>query len=99
MLYKRKGEESVKECIDWSCRTVWKDSWLEIYQDKDRCPICGQKFEPSRVTELEPIKRKELSKETIKVISVRLREHRMYLEQLTLAEKEIENENEDWTNQ
>ena len=62
MIYKRKGEETVKQCENWTCQTVWKDSWLERYQDENECPVCGTVFEEGEVTVLEPIKDKPKDK-------------------------------------
>ncbi len=56
MIYKRKGEETVKMCENWTCQTVWKDSWLERHQDENVCPMCGTEFEEGEVKVLEPIK-------------------------------------------
>ena len=60
MIYKRKGEETVKQCD--SCDTVWKDSWLENYQDENECPMCGAEFVVGEVKVLEPIKDKPKDK-------------------------------------
>jgi hypothetical protein len=66
MIYKRKGEETVKQCENWTCQTCWKDSWLERWQDENTCPICGTEFElygvSGEVHELPPIKDKPKDK-------------------------------------
>ena len=60
MIYKRKGQELAKQCEN--CATVWRDSWLERYQDENECPICGAEFEEGEVKVLPPIKNRPKDK-------------------------------------
>jgi len=62
MIYKRKGEETVKQCENWTCQTAWKDSWLERYQDENECPVCGTEFSDTVTQLLPPIKNKPKDK-------------------------------------
>ena len=54
ILFKRPNEENTYQCT--GCGTVWRESWLEVYQ-KGYCPFCNAENIPNQLVKLEKPKK------------------------------------------